>query len=74
MDNYEGWDLHHRAEVEFDEPQAGQQEKSITLEITPPEAGEAEIWNCDEVTSLQVTVSTITSILKHAHVKFWDIV
>ena len=73
MENYEGWNLHHRAEVEFDEPQAGEQEreamppsKSITLEITPPEEGEAEIWNCYEVTSLQVTVSTseITSILE----------
>ena len=82
MEYYEGWYLHHEAEVEFEEPQAGEHEravrplrKSITLEITPPEEGEAEIWNCYEVTSLQVTVSTseITSILKHAHVKFWDV-
>ena len=65
--------MHHEAEVEFDEPQAREQEreaippsKSITLEITPPKQGEAEIWNCYEVTSLQVTISNneITSILE----------
>ena len=59
---YEGWDLHHRAEVEFEEEApAGEQEtegRSITLEITAPSEGEAEIWNCYSVTPLQVEIKT----------------
>ena len=59
---YEGWDLHHMTEVEFEEEaQAGEQErgpsptnKSITLEITAPSEGEGEIWDCCPVTPLQV--------------------
>ena len=69
---YEGWDLHHRAEVEFgEETPAGEQErgtsqgnKSITLEITAPSEGEAEFWNCYSVTPLQVMIRTIHVTLK----------
>ena len=59
---YEGWDLHHMTEVEFEEEApAGEQDrgasptnKTITLEITTPSEEETESWDCYSVTPLQV--------------------
>ena len=60
---YEGWDLHHMTEVDFEEKApTGEQErgasstnKSITLEITTPSEEEAEIWDCYSVTPIAGT-------------------
>ena len=58
--------------MEFvEEPPAGEEElegggipfsQSITLEITPPMEGEAEIWDFYSVTPLQVTMSSNETI------------
>ena len=69
---YEDWDLHHRAEVEFEEEApAGEQERgasptdqSITLEITAPSEGEGEIWKCYSVTPLQVMIRMNSDTLR----------
>ena len=72
MEKYKGWELHHEAEVEFDEePAAGdqvrEQRPSIALEITTPGETECQSWDFYPVTPLQVTITIpkmATSILK----------
>ena len=48
---YEDWELHHRAEVEFENNPAT---KSITLEISAPKDEEFNLWDFYSVTPLQV--------------------
>ena len=72
MEKYDGWKLHHEAEVEFDEEppareQVGEQRPSIILEITTPEETERELWDFYPVTPLQVAIRIpmkATSILE----------
>ena len=62
MEKYDSWELHHEAEVEFDEePPAGEQVQeqrpSIALEITTPVETECHLWDFYPVTPLQVTIT-----------------
>ena len=68
MEKYEGWELHHEAEVEFAEEQpAGEQGPSVTLDITTLDEAEFKLWDLYPMTPLQVTLSIpmkATSILE----------
>ena len=84
---YEDWDLHHEAEVQFEEaPPAREQvrgqsqaNETITLEITDPVEAEHEVWDFYSVTPVQVKICIsqlviISILVSHAygvHV-FWD--
>ena len=64
MEKYEGWELHHEAEVEFDEEKlAGEQDRerkpSIALEITASDETECQLWDFYPVTPLQVPINTL---------------
>ena len=79
MEKYEGWELHHEAEVEFDEEppveeQGREQRPSIALEITTPDETECQSWDFYPVTPLQVAMSipmmAISILEAYTHVKF----
>ena len=63
---YEGWDLHHRVEVEFEQdPPTREQErepcpdkKTITLEPTVSNEGESQMWDFIQVTPLKVKINS----------------
>ena len=77
---YEGWDLHHEAEVQFEEePPAREQvrgqspaNRTITLEIADPVEAERELWDFYSVTPVQVRIHinqlvTISILVSHTY-------